>query len=404
MGAAEHAGLEIACLCNLAFAYIKLGSMEQAEEVCCVALHRRPECTKALFRRGQARLALGRLKEAALDFREVAIQEPTNAKITSIIGRVEEEINRAVLAGTADKPNQQQQDGRYPGGPPSKISLSKTAIIEVKAIEKDGNCVEKSLTRTDTLTKSLTTSGCCGNAGAKSKKLQTGFTTRERPKSPIPTVGTIERSNTAPPNEGTSTFMVSDWLNSAQRKRVDHKNSDGDNSFSIYPPLDIASKMSEKVKTRPICHGDMAVSKLVSQLTVKNKSKTGESPDEIGITVAQSEWSQLDAIESDKIKVFQRRSEVSQAEKNIKVVSRRLDGEREIVHGKKNGRKPSREDAPGSEKVLKALEWASLEAEEKKVRDSFRAKLRGKKIGKGEGKQRRKKKTSVSRLRTEVPP
>ncbi|CAM9827720.1 unnamed protein product, partial [Ectocarpus sp. 13 AM-2016] len=89
---ADAAGLdlELACLCNLAYAQIKLGSMKDAEGTCSRALHIQPSCAKALFRRGQARLALGRALDAATDFRAVIVLEPGNVEATKMLHRAQQ--------------------------------------------------------------------------------------------------------------------------------------------------------------------------------------------------------------------------------------------------------------------------------------------------------------------------
>lgn len=87
--ASNASELKVACVCNLAYAYIKLGSMDEAEEACFQVLHMRPANAKALFRRGQARLALGRPIEAALDFSEVCLLEPNSAEATRMLRRAQ---------------------------------------------------------------------------------------------------------------------------------------------------------------------------------------------------------------------------------------------------------------------------------------------------------------------------
>ncbi|CAM9297584.1 unnamed protein product, partial [Scytosiphon promiscuus] len=87
----DAADPELACLCNLAYAWIKEGSMEDAEEACCRALEKQPTCVKALFRRGQARLALGRFVEAGTDFREVTNLEPNNAEASKMLRLTQQE-------------------------------------------------------------------------------------------------------------------------------------------------------------------------------------------------------------------------------------------------------------------------------------------------------------------------
>ncbi|CAM9506207.1 unnamed protein product, partial [Hapterophycus canaliculatus] len=85
----DAADLELACLCNLAYAWIKQGLMEDAEEACSQVLKKQPTCAKALFRRGQARLALGRSIEATTDFRELTILEPNNAEASKMLRRAQ---------------------------------------------------------------------------------------------------------------------------------------------------------------------------------------------------------------------------------------------------------------------------------------------------------------------------
>ncbi|CAM9492351.1 unnamed protein product, partial [Ectocarpus sp. 4 AP-2014] len=64
--------------------------MKDAEEACSRALHIQPSCAKALFRRGQARLALGRALDAATDFRAVIVLEPSNVEATKMLHRAKQ--------------------------------------------------------------------------------------------------------------------------------------------------------------------------------------------------------------------------------------------------------------------------------------------------------------------------
>jgi hypothetical protein len=87
--AAECESSRIACLNNLAFAYIKLGSMEKAETVCNQVLTAHPENAKALFRRAQARLSAGRCALALEDYSLLLQLEPANKEVQALANEAE---------------------------------------------------------------------------------------------------------------------------------------------------------------------------------------------------------------------------------------------------------------------------------------------------------------------------
>ncbi|KAF8648972.1 hypothetical protein AX16_006086 [Volvariella volvacea WC 439] len=74
---------------NRAAAYLKLGKHEDAERDCTTVLGLNPANAKALFRRGQAREALGKLDESLKDLQEALRLEPGNKSIQEEISKVE---------------------------------------------------------------------------------------------------------------------------------------------------------------------------------------------------------------------------------------------------------------------------------------------------------------------------
>ncbi|KAJ7269276.1 hypothetical protein B0H12DRAFT_1094983 [Mycena haematopus] len=80
---------------NRAAAYLKLGKNEDAERDCSTVLTLSKRNTKALFRRAQARVELGKLSEAQEDLKEAAILEPANQSVKQELSKVAELIQQA---------------------------------------------------------------------------------------------------------------------------------------------------------------------------------------------------------------------------------------------------------------------------------------------------------------------
>ncbi|KAI3621322.1 rna polymerase ii-associated protein 3 [Moniliophthora roreri] len=74
---------------NRAAAYLKLGKNEDAERDCTTVLTLSPSNVKAIFRRGQARLGMGKLDEAKADFEAAAKIEPGNQAVKDELGNIQ---------------------------------------------------------------------------------------------------------------------------------------------------------------------------------------------------------------------------------------------------------------------------------------------------------------------------
>ncbi|KAI0920035.1 hypothetical protein AcV7_006045 [Taiwanofungus camphoratus] len=81
---------------NRAAAYLKLGKNEDAERDCTTVLKLGEGNIKAVFRRGQARVAMQKLREAEVDFRSALKLEPANEAVKQELKRVEEMLQRRV--------------------------------------------------------------------------------------------------------------------------------------------------------------------------------------------------------------------------------------------------------------------------------------------------------------------
>jgi len=66
---------------NRAMAYLRLHQYRQAEEDCTRALEVRPDHIKSLLRRGTAKNALGRHRQALADFERVLVLDPSSKKV-----------------------------------------------------------------------------------------------------------------------------------------------------------------------------------------------------------------------------------------------------------------------------------------------------------------------------------
>ncbi|KAF8073441.1 hypothetical protein FPV67DRAFT_1477851 [Lyophyllum atratum] len=79
---------------NRAAAYLKLGKHEDAERDCTTVLNLSALNAKALFRRGQARLGMGKLDEALSDFTQALKREPSNDAIKQEIKKVNDLLEK----------------------------------------------------------------------------------------------------------------------------------------------------------------------------------------------------------------------------------------------------------------------------------------------------------------------
>jgi len=90
------ANLEAATLhCNLAAAHLRLGQPAEAMAECNLALAGQPKHAKALFRRAEARLALGLLPEALADAEATRVVAPADAAVRGLIFDIEDAIAAA---------------------------------------------------------------------------------------------------------------------------------------------------------------------------------------------------------------------------------------------------------------------------------------------------------------------
>ncbi|KAJ7103106.1 hypothetical protein B0H15DRAFT_1016937 [Mycena belliarum] len=80
---------------NRAAAYLKLGKSEDAERDCSTVLALSKVNVKALFRRAQARVGMGKLAEAQKDLTEAAKLEPANQSVKAELSIVAELMQRA---------------------------------------------------------------------------------------------------------------------------------------------------------------------------------------------------------------------------------------------------------------------------------------------------------------------
>lgn len=412
--AAKYADLELACLCNLSLAWIKLGSMVKAEEACCRALLRWPSNSKALFRRGQARLALGRPLEAVADFREVSVQEPANTEATKMLHRAREDV-RCTMSPEVDL-DAQQGRGVHGGGLTSSPFLAETSVGGDGSTE-DKNHVESNNTAiAHEATTDLASSGC-----ENSERLSTSYLPHHV-ESSSPNSGRVlnaseEADKHSRPEDGISTdthgvssFMVSDWLNSAAREEAERKVMDkrkplftGDAKQDVPIIMESFDGNNAAIDAKN-GGGDASVSRLVSQLKTRKASQQQqqqESPRTTRTPKEEAEWSRLKAEEMDNVQICRQRYEESQAGMSAKAASGRVFDSPENPCAKKGGQESRGEAAGGNRTAMQTSQWAALEEEENKVRDAFRAKLciRNKKNTK-----KKKKKNAVSRMRADVPP
>ncbi|KAK0449273.1 hypothetical protein EV421DRAFT_1780951 [Armillaria borealis] len=83
---------------NRAAAYLKLGKYDDAERDCTTVLSLNASNAKALFRRSQARVGTGKLKEAEDDLRVAAKLEPSNTSIAQELTKVTDTLKRKTVS------------------------------------------------------------------------------------------------------------------------------------------------------------------------------------------------------------------------------------------------------------------------------------------------------------------
>lgn len=379
--------------------------MDEAEQACCQALHRRPSCAKARFRRGQARLALGRPIEAAADFREVCVLEPNNAEAITMFRRAQEE-------GLNAPPPVVETCTPYDDN-----GKSETMSAVVALGTPSGSEAPLPPETTSTTGSGETVNGEPGKEG-KSRGTKQNPVEAARVPSPL----------------SVPSFMVPGWLTSAERQQGGHAHENDNRSTSthhghIYGFVSHGGSNTEK-------SGDaqdaVSVSRLVSQLSAAQNagSKPGRasSPSTSGTIIAaaaQAEWSRMQLEEANKVQESLRRWSANTnssggqpaAEANTTTVPAvtkgKLDNKKRGDSRGKATKKSARTPTNTNETVSKASDWwTDLEEEESKVRAAFRSKLsigedpstKNKKKKEREKDKAAKKKKAASRLRSDVPP
>lgn len=416
--AAKYADLELACLCNLSLAWIKFGSMVKAEEACCRALLRWPSSAKALFRRGQARLALGRPTEAAADFRELSVLEPTNTEVTKMLHRAQEDADRHISPGLGLQPRQQQCRGVHDGdeftSAPSRAGTSEGGTASTN---NDETHAVSNTTTVHEETASLLCARVLANSGREESEIPTTATLSRydycspRASGRVPNASEEADGHNRPEDglstesPGVSSFMVSDWLNSAAREHAEQKIHDKRERVATDEPQHVASRImrcdnSSSAVIGEHCGGDASVPRLVSQLkarkAIQQQKPPRATPRATRTSEEESEWSSLKAEEMCNMQAYRRRYEGAHAEMPAKkTASRRVIHPRENACANKGGKKPSGDAAGGKDMAMQSSQWALLEEEERQLRDAFRAKL-------CIGTKKQNKKNAASRMRADI--
>lgn len=382
----KSASLEVACLCNLALACTKLGLFDEAEEACSRALVKSPTCSKALYRRGQARLAAGQLLGAANDFRVVANMEPNNIEVEKMLGRVENVGARVEMHGGARFGCEDIEPGagRETNGSMPDMHQAHSRKC---CLDENGRNMQES-TEMRVIEASRSNLPICGNTDSNR---ESGNSTGQGNRLDIDAIIDTNIKDTGEirevceeadggglisPSPELSSFMVTGWLSSTERanaeKNMKH-NGDILSSKVLKAPSDSlpATSVGEGTVNNGTC-----VSKLVHGLkqgdNVNRKGKTQR-------TLAQVEWSSLKAEEAQHKNAVQQRTGCSIGGKSCTPERRSAVG-RKTEEAKKSGRHHHAQDrtrsSGGCKDVLQTSQWASLVEEERQVKEAFRAKLR----------------------------
>lgn len=377
--------------------------MDEAEEACCQALDKRPSCTKARFRRGQARLALGRPIEAAADFGEVCVLEPNNAEATRMLRRAQEEGHQAPQPVAVET---RSHDGAESETPSAVVAPSTSHSIRETPLPPKHTSTTTSPTSSGNL--------AFDEPGEEEKESRDA-----KQNNPV-------QAACAPSPPSVPSFMVPGWLTSAEREQGWQAHENGHLDGDVNHGGSNAGKSGE-------AQDAVSVSRLVSQISAAQKagSKTrrGTSPSAPGTIIAaaaQAEWSHMQLEEASKVQESLRRwsanssggaahPAVGATTKTIvasvtkgKPVGTKRGGSRGKATKKGHARVPTNT----KEGVGKASDWwADLEEEESKLREAFRAKLSigdklptRKKTKETEKDKTKRKKKAASRLRSDVPP
>lgn len=379
--------------------------MDEAEEACRQALDKRPSCTKARFRRGQARLALGRPIEAAADFGEVCVLEPNNAEATKMLRRAREEGHQApqsVVVETCSHENVESE-------------TSSTVVASTTHSSR-----EAPLPRKHTSTTSTTSSRQMLIDEPGEEEKESGDVTQNIP---------VE-AECAPSPPSVPSFMVPGWLTSAEREQGGQAHENGQLDDNVDHGGSDADKSGD-------AQDAVSVSRLVSQLSAAQKAgsttgRRGTSPSASSGTIiaaaAQAEWSHMQLEEASKVQESLRRWSAKSsggathpaAEATTKTAVAAAVTKGKLVDTKRRGSQGKAATKKGhartptntKEAVGKASDWwADLEEEESNVREAFRAKLSigeklptKKKAKETEKEKAKRKKKAASRLRSDVPP
>jgi hypothetical protein len=92
---ASVASTKLACFVNLAACHLKLGAPSAAETVCTSALEISPTHAKALFRRGQARMAMAEFGLAKADLTAAARADPTAREPRKALAELQAAVDKA---------------------------------------------------------------------------------------------------------------------------------------------------------------------------------------------------------------------------------------------------------------------------------------------------------------------
>lgn len=310
--------------------------MDEAEEACSQALNRRPSCAKALFRRGQARLALGRPIEAASDFGEVCLLEPNNAEVAKML-----HLSR----GGETDPTPSTV------APSSHGSESRISVAAALSYRKDGKPLPSEAAET----------GSSGSIGdMEDAKLEQGETRSGANHHRVNAPCTPSSSPSAP------SFMVPGWLTSAERERGKQLLENDARHLDDCDNQD-RSKTGQSGGVESV----VSVTKLVNQLSLSSHNMAAsakteqESQRASGTTEAvQAEWLSLQAEENTR--VLKTHASVKELQEKAKKKRRRK---------KKSAKYGQKGRGPTEAAIQTSQWWESLEEEENKVRQAFRARL-----------------------------
>ncbi|QRV77502.1 RNA polymerase II-associated protein 3 [Ceratobasidium sp. AG-Ba] len=135
---------------NRAAAYLKLNKNQDAERDCSTVLKLQPNNVKALFRRAQARVVLGKFADARTDLLAAAKAEPGNAAIRAEFSKVEELIAESAKKTKAVKGTPISVPTRAPGQTQvSGTPYRRRVPIAIKDEEPQGDTKDKGKQRVD---------------------------------------------------------------------------------------------------------------------------------------------------------------------------------------------------------------------------------------------------------------